>query len=126
LGAGLLAMVTRYSLQKGSPAEVEAQLERILAESEKYRQRFLELVDLDAEAYLEVVRARKGSEEEKRAAQDKATAVPRELARLCYEAVDLTPFLVLKGNKYLISDVEVAVELLTAAFKSAMTMSKQG
>ncbi len=126
LGAGLVSMVTQYSLKKGSPADVEAQLEQALSQSEKMRRRFLELVDLDAEAYLQVVQARKGTEEEKQAAARQAAAVPREIAELCYQTLDLTPLLVAHGNKYLLSDVEVALELLTAAFKSAMTMSQQG
>ena len=126
LGAGLVSMVTQYSVNKGSPVDVEAKLQEILQQSEILRKKFLELVDRDAEAYLGVVQARKGTEEEKKAAAVKAAAVPRELAELCYQAIDLTPFLVLNGNKYLLSDVEVAVELLNAAFKSATTMSQQG
>jgi methenyltetrahydrofolate cyclohydrolase len=126
LGAGLISMVTQYSLKKGSPALVERRLQKTLLASERLRQRFLRIVDLDAEAYLAVVRTRKGPERARKAALKQAAKVPRELAQLCYQAIDLTPFLVLKGNKYLFSDVEVAVELLLAAFKSAMTMSQQG
>jgi len=40
-----------------------------------------------------------------------------------YQALDLTPFLVAKGNPYLLSDVEVAVELLEAGFMSSIVMS---
>ena len=120
LGTALIAMVTSYSLKKGAPAKVERKLERTLKESERLRQRFLELVDLDAQAYLKVVKTRKASSAKRQAALAQAAAVPLEIARLCHEAIELTPFLVQKGNKHLISDVEVAMELLSAAFKSAM------
>jgi len=46
--------------------------------------------------------------------------VPLEVSRYCYEAVNLAPFLIKNGNKYLASDVIVAVELCSAAFKAAM------
>lgn len=126
LGAGLISMVTQYSLKKGSPALVERRLEKILRTSERLRREFLCIVDLDAQAYLAVVRTRKGPLRARQVALRQAAKVPQQLARLCSQAIDLTPFLVLKGNKYLLSDVEVAVELLFAAFKSAMTMSQQG
>ncbi len=88
--------------------------------SEILRKRFLELVDLDAQAYLEFVKARKADEATKALAKKRACDVPLEVARLCYEALDLAPYLVLEGNKYLVSDVEVALEMLSSAYKSAM------
>ncbi len=119
LGAALLSMVVNYSLGKKT-ADVDAKLKEILEESEALRRRFLELVDLDAEAYLEFVKARKADEQTKEQARKRACEVPLEVAKLCYQALDLAPYLVLEGNKYLISDVEVALELLGAAYKSAM------
>ena len=119
-GAALISMVARYSLGKGASKTVEKKIEKTLAKSEALRERFLEYVDLDAEAYLKVVEARKGTAREKKAAARQARNVPLQVAKLCYTAVELTPFLVEKGNKYLVSDVEVAVELLMAAFHSAM------
>ncbi|MCK5581017.1 MAG: cyclodeaminase/cyclohydrolase family protein [Candidatus Omnitrophica bacterium] len=119
-GVALIAMVARYSLGKGASKAVEKRIEKILEKSEAFRKRLLECVDLDAQAYLKVVAARKGTAREKKAASRQAQKVPLEVSKLCCKAVDLTPFLVEKGNKYLVSDVEVAVELLLAAYKSAM------
>ncbi len=119
LGASLLCMVVNYSLGKKT-ADVDAKLTEILKKSEALRKRFLELVDLDAQAYLEFVNARKADEATKEKARKRACEVPLEIAKLCYEALDLAPYLVLEGNKYLVSDVEVALELLAAAYKSAM------
>lgn len=119
LGAALISMAAHYSLGKNS-SSVDRKLQRLLTKSERLRKRFLELVDLDAAAYLAVVQTRKSPEEIRAAALKKAAAVPREVGKLCFEAIQLAPFLATKGNKHLLSDVEVAVEFLLAAFKSAM------
>lgn len=119
LGASLISMVINYSLGKKTPA-IDRELKKILKQSESLRKRLLVLVDLDAQAYLGVVAARKASEAQKKKAAKRASEVPLEIARRCFEAMELTPYLVLEGNKYLLSDVEVALDLLQAAFKSAM------
>lgn len=119
LGVALISMVANYSKGKSACNRTEARIKGTLQKSERIRKRLLELVDLDAKAYLKVVAARKSSVKAKKSALKKAAAVPREVCRLCYDAIQLTPFLVQKGNKNLISDIEVASELLLAAFNSA-------
>ncbi len=120
LAAGLMAMVVRYSLGKSSAKVAERKLQSLLVKTEQLRGRLLQLVDLDAQAYLRVVESRGKSPSVKRKAKVQAVAVPREVSRLCYQLIQLTPVLVSYGNKYLLSDVEVAVELLFAAYKSAI------
>ncbi len=120
LGAALLCMVANYSKGKSQSKMVEKRIQRILDQSEAIRKRFLELVDLDAEAYLNVVKTKNASPREKKAALKGAQKVPQEVCRLSYKAVQLAPFLVQKGNKYLIGDVEAAIEMLMAAFNSAL------
>ena len=124
LGAGLISMVTQYSLGKGKPKAVELRLQKVLAKSEKIRERLLALVDRDAQAYLGVVAARKADAKSQIKAARKAAAVPREICILSYQAVALTPVLVEHGNPYLMSDVEVALELLLAGYHSAIVMVK--
>ncbi len=119
LAAGLLSMVARYSLGKSSSRQTERKLERVLSKAETLRDRLLELVDLDAQAYLKVVHSKGKSPVVKRKVKAEACSVPREVSRLCFQLIQLTPVLVSYGNKYLISDVEVAVELLFASYKSA-------
>ncbi len=116
----MIGMVARYSLGKGKPKSVENQIKKILQKSDKLQKRFLELVDLDAQVYLGVVKARQASARVKKAAAKRARQVPLEICRQCYGGVELTPFLVREGNKYLVSDVQVAIELLLAAFKAAL------
>ena len=120
LGVSLLSMVANYSLGKSVPKSVVNKIRKFLKENEKIRKRLLELVDLDAQAYLGVVKARKSTRSVRKKAFKKAREVPFEVSRLCYAVIQKTPFLAAKGNKYLLSDVEVAVELLHAAFCSAM------
>ena len=118
LGAGLISMVAQYSLGRKSPKSIDKKISRIFSQSEKIRQRLLALVDLDAQAYLEVVNSRQGSAQKKKAALKKARQVPQELCRLSYKAVNLLPYLVRKGNPYLRSDLEIALEMLWAAYAS--------
>ena len=124
LGAGLIAMVTQYSLGKGKPAVVEAKLNKILEKAVDIRSQLLEMVDEDAKVYLDVVAARKFDKNAQKKAAQKALAVPRLICRLSYQAVELTPYLVDNGNPYLMSDVEVALELLLAGYHSAIVMVK--
>lgn len=120
LGAGLITMAALYSIGRGKDKAVDGKLRAIKRRSEALRRKLLAAVDTDAAAYQAVVDSRKGTPAQKQRALKKAVAVPRQVAEWCYEAVDLTPYLVENGNKYLISDVEVAAELLLAAFRSAM------
>ncbi|MFA5059852.1 MAG: cyclodeaminase/cyclohydrolase family protein [Candidatus Omnitrophota bacterium] len=120
LGAALISMVANYSIGRNKPKDVERKIKDILKKSESIRLRLMELVDLDAQAYLKVVKTRHASPQIKKAALKKAAGVPAEVCRLCYEAILLTPFLVEKGNRYLVSDIQVATEMLLAAFNSAI------
>lgn len=119
LGAALLSMAANYSLGKASSRADEQKIKASLKQSEQLRKRFLLLVDLDAKAYLNVVKTRKAAPAKRNAARRKAAEVPLEVCKLCYKAVQLSPTLVRYGNKYLVSDVKVALELLLAAFNAA-------
>ncbi len=123
LGLGLISMVTNYSIgRKSNTKSVDKRLSRILATSEPIRLRLLELTSLDSEAYLKVFAARTLGKKAQAQAAKEARAVPFEVRQLCYKAVQLTPYLAQKGNPYLLSDVEVALELLMSAFNSAGVM----
>ena len=125
LGAALIVMVTQYSAGKGRNRSDESRFSKILKESREIQNRLLELVDRDAEAYLKVIKARKASLGQKRKVQQESRRVPGQVCRLCYQAVLLTPFLVQRGNKYLLSDVMAAVELLLASFKAAFIFTRE-
>jgi len=80
------------------------------------------LTSLDSEAYLRVTAARALDKKAQKQAAREAKAVPQEICKLCYKALQLTPYLADKGNPYLLSDVEVALELLMSAFNGARIM----
>jgi formiminotetrahydrofolate cyclodeaminase len=119
-GVSLICMVARYSQNRQQDKAVEKKISVYLKKAESIRKRLVTLIDLDAQAYLAVVRTRKSEQSKRRKALKKARAVPLEVCRLCYAAIQLLPFLVTKGNPYLLSDVECAVEMLLAAFRSAV------
>jgi formiminotetrahydrofolate cyclodeaminase len=123
MGAGLISMVTNYSIgRKANTKAIDKRLQKILATSEPIRLRLLELTSLDSEVYLKVSAARQLDQKAQKQAAREAKAVPQEICKLCYKAIQLAPYLVEKGNPYLVSDVEVAIELLMAAFNSARVM----
>ena len=123
MGAALISMVTNYSIgRKANTKAIDSRLQKLLVKSEMIRLRLLELSSLDAEAYLKVSKAKNADIKAQQQAAKYARAVPQEVCNLCYKAIELTPFLVEKGNPYLLSDVEVAIELLMASFNGARVM----
>ena len=123
LGAALISMAANYSIgRKANTKAVETRLAGIVRASETIRKRLLDLTSLDSQAYLKVVQARKQNALAQKKAARQAAAVGREVCRLCYKAIDLASFLAAQGNPYLISDIEVAVELLNASYRSSMGM----
>ncbi|MCM8795426.1 MAG: cyclodeaminase/cyclohydrolase family protein [Candidatus Omnitrophica bacterium] len=106
LGSALISMVVNFTFGKPKYAKYEDQLKKTLKRSEKLRNEFLNLVDLDVVTY-----------QSKDIRQ--AMKVCLRVCRLCLEGIKLCPPLIKKGNPNLISDVAVAVVLLEAAFMSA-------
>ncbi len=106
MGASLICMVINFTLGKPKYAQYESELKEILDKSEKLKEEFLNLVDLDVVVY------------KSKNIRD-ALDVPFMVCRLCYEDIKLCPLLIKKGNANLISDVSVAAILLESAFRSA-------
>jgi len=123
LAVSLVMMAALYSKGKTGSSSNEEKLRQIIKESRRNQSRLLELVDLDAVSYLNVVKARKLKESARKKARQQARKVPLEICRLCLRTVEMTSFLVKKGNPNLLSDVEVALEFLLAAFRSARIMA---
>lgn len=124
LGASLICMVSKYSLGRDHTKTIENKINRVLQKAEVLQGRLTELIDLDAQAYLEVVESRKGTKAQKQKALRNAAKVPREICQLCYKAMDLASVLVNHGNPNLLADVEIAVELLTSAFNGSLSLQK--
>jgi len=121
MGVGLLIMAANYSLGR-SPLK---RIEKIIKRLEQIRDRLLEIVDEDAEEYLKFSKIPKAKVLEKEKAAKRIAAVPVEVAELCRTAVNLSGYVAQHGNPYLLSDVQVAAELLLAAYRSALILSKE-
>ena len=125
LGVSLLLMVAEYSVGRKT-SRVDARLKTLIKRGSEVRDKLLEIVDRDAEAYLKVVQSRNKSLREKKTALNRASRIHRDVCRLCYKAIDYAPYLVENGNQNLIADVQIGVELLYGAYQSALTLTRQG
>lgn len=106
LGAALLSMVCNFTVGKEKYKSSEEQTREMLSQSERARSRFMELVDLDVQAY-------------KSKDVEKSLEVPLEVCRISAELSKVCPALADIGNVNLISDVGCAYDLFVAAFISA-------
>jgi formiminotetrahydrofolate cyclodeaminase len=123
LGAALLAMSARYSVGKGKPRSIENRLEKVIAAAEQGRSLFTLLAGLDAQAYLDVVSARKsGNAAALKKANCAAARVPKDLIKACRDLLKNVAFLKQHANPYLLSDVRAAEVFLAAAVDAAQFM----
>jgi len=129
LSISLVSMVCNLTLGKKNYEGVEEQTREILVNSERIRGEFTKLVDLDAEAFQEIMDAYKlpkSDETEKKirseaiqAALRKATQVPLRTMELSVETLALAKECANIGNKNVVSDAGVAGSLAAATMESA-------
>jgi formiminotetrahydrofolate cyclodeaminase len=129
-GVGLLSMVANFTVGKKKHADVEEEMQGVLAECEKYRAKLQELIDADVEAYSEVSKAYsmpRETDEQKaektkaiQAALKVAMSAPLEVCKTLAEAVKLCEPLLERGNQNLASDVGVGAEFIASGFRSAL------
>ncbi len=130
LAAGLVSMVCQLTIGKRRFREVEATLRNVLAQAEALRGRLTTLMERDAAAYAEVMRAYRlphGSPEEQAARQramaealEEATLAPLEIAEGCAEALALALPAAELGNPWAVSDAGAAALLAEAALHAAL------
>ncbi len=130
LSSALSSMVCNLTIGKEKYKDVEYDMEKILDRVENIRERFMELVDRDTEAFNRVMDAfklPKNTEEEKKVRKEKiqealkeAALVPLETARLCAEMIELCREIAEKGNKNSITDVGVSAIMAKAGLESAI------
>ena len=129
IGAALVSMVANLTVGKSKYADVQDDVERILAHSETLRQRCVALLEQDVEAYTAVSAAYKmprDTDEQKHVrsaaiqeALKGATDVPMKLAEACVEILELCPESAEKGNMRAVSDVGVGALMAEAALRAA-------
>jgi len=129
IGAALVSMVANLTVGKKKYADVQDDIQRILARSEVLRHRCQELLEGDVAAYTEVAKAFKmprESEEQQEQRESEiqealrgATLVPMELAEACVEILGLCPESADKGNVRAVSDIGVGALMAEAALRAA-------
>jgi formiminotetrahydrofolate cyclodeaminase len=130
MGAALAEMVAALTLSREKYAAVHDTMREIAALAASARAGFLDLADQDAEAYDQVVAARRmprESAEEREArsrriadANRRATEVPLATARLGVLLLARLPELLDKGNPNAASDAGSSAYFLEAAARSAL------
>ena len=129
LGSALTSMVCNLTLGKKKYAEVQEDLTKILAASERLRATFTQLVDRDTAAFNKVVEAYglpKDTDDQKalrsvaiEEGTKEATLVPLEVMKHCIDALALAEEVASKGNVSSISDAGVSALMLHAACEAA-------
>lgn len=129
LGASLVAMVCRLTIEKKGYEPVRADLESILPRAESLQYELLELMQADITAYAQVMEAYKlpkGTEAEKVArsnavedALKHASDVPLHVAERCADVLALTLVVAAKGNKNAASDAGVGALMAEAGLRGA-------
>jgi glutamate formiminotransferase/formiminotetrahydrofolate cyclodeaminase len=129
MAAALVAMVARLTIGRKKYAEVETQMNRVLAQAEELRAALTQAVAQDSAAYSAVMAAYqlpKDSPEEQRArtaavqsALLEAARVPLLVVGRCVQVLDLVNQVVSVGNANAISDAGSAAALAQAALSGA-------
>lgn len=125
LGVALCSMVGNFTVGKKKYAAYEEDIKTILEKSETLRQRLLELVEADAEAFTPLAEAYALPKDNPRhdevleQATQNACKAPLEMVRCCAEMIDLLEEMLEKGSVMLISDVGCGAHLCMAAMESA-------
>jgi glutamate formiminotransferase/formiminotetrahydrofolate cyclodeaminase len=129
LGAALVAMVCRLTVDKPKYAQVSDELGEVMNRSDELQRTFSELVERDTQAFQAVMsafRMPKESDDQKAArssaiqqATRGATEVPLEVHNLTVDLIQLAHRAAEKGNVNSISDAGVAAEMARAAARGA-------
>ncbi len=129
LGAGLIAMVTNLTYGKKGYEKQWKKVKPIGEKAQELKDRFLEIIDEDTEAfnaYMAASKMKKKTEEQKKAREEamqkaiiNATQVPLKLMKLLEETLPLLKEIVKRGNQNSISDVGVAALNIQSAVEGA-------
>ena len=125
IGVSLGDMVGELTVGKKKYADVEEELQSLMARAQALRIRFLELVDADAAAFAPLAKAYGIPKEDPNRAQimeealKTACSVPMDIMRACAEAIDIIEEFAAKGSKLAVSDAGCGAILCKAAMQAA-------
>jgi len=130
LSAALSAMVCNLTIGKEKYFDVEKDIKKSLIKIEKIRSKLTDLIDLDTNAFNEVIKAFKmpkkteeDNKKRKNAIQKgykNASMIPFKTAKTCQMILDIAQILAEKGNKNSITDVAVSALMANSGVKSAI------
>ena len=123
-------MVCNLTLNKEKYASVHDEIEEVLERCEHTRDRLLDIVDKDTEAFnkvMDAIKLPKDTEEEQKKRKKElqkalkgAALVPLETARLCAEVIELSKVVAQKGNQNSITDAASSAIIAEAGFRAAI------
>ena len=125
LAVALGSMAANFTAGKKKFAPVEEDIQRILREGETLRNRLLDLVDADAQAFEPLSHAYSFPKDDPRRedileeATRNACSAPLEILRCCAQVLPLLEELLEKGSRLLITDVGCGALLCKAAMECA-------
>jgi len=119
IACSLAEMVCNLTIGKKKYADVEEEMKEFLNVFKKARKKFLNLVNEDALAFDEVMKAFKEKKDIEKSFK-KAANVPYKTAKNCIDLMDGIKKIAEKGNKNSISDAGVSALMMKTAFKSAV------
>lgn len=129
LAASLVRMVAALTLGRQRYSDVEDQMRNVVSEAEQLATNLESLAERDAEAYAQVVDARKLPTTEPEDTARRATAiqtalfaaahVPLEVARLSQQVMTLVVGVARNGNTHALTDAGVAALMASAACTAA-------
>jgi len=127
--AALTSMVCNLTIGKPKYAEVETDMQALLAKSEALREKLLGMIKADVDVFdrlMATYALPKETDAEKSARTEAiqtvlkdATQVPLDCAKACAEAIQLSKIAAEKGSVAVISDAGVAVMSAYGGLKSA-------
>lgn len=130
LGASLVAMVCRLTIGRKNYQPVSAEFEAMLPRAEALVRELLSLMEQDADAYTEVIRAYqlpKASASDQAArtaaiqtALQRAAAVPLRVAAACAQVLQMSETAATRGNKNAASDGGAGALLAEAGLSAAL------
>ncbi len=130
IGAALGAMVARLTLKKEDLSSAHNQASEILSVCEQSREKLMQLIDEDSQAFSEVLsafRLPKSTPEEQAYRKEmiqkafrRATEVPLETALVALKVLKEIAVLVEIGYKDAVSDCASGAQMLSAAIQSAL------
>ena len=125
VGIALGDMVGELTTGKNKYADVEEDIQALMAEAKSVKDDFVRLIDADAEAFAPLAAAygipkdQPGRDEIMEEALRNGAAVPMEIMRTCCRALDLIREFAEKGSRLAISDAGCAAACCKAALDSA-------